>query len=91
MPACCSTKLKRSGKLLVKTTVAGQLRVQNASINDIPRDGPCAQATHIVTALSLGAFALTAGGQKDTKLGADVQIVGTGVKTERSAELRTTP
>jgi hypothetical protein len=80
-------ELKRSGKLLVKTTVAGQLRVQNASINDIPRDGPCAQATHIVTALSLGAFALTAGGQKDTKLGADVQIVGTGVKTERSAEL----
>ena len=47
----------------------GQLRLQNANFNDIPREGPCAQATHIVTGLSLGAFALTAGGQKDTEAG----------------------
>jgi hypothetical protein len=85
--ASLEAELKRSGKLSVKTTVAGQLRLQNANFNDIPREGPCAQATHIVTGLSLGAFALTAGGQKDTKLGAEVSIIGTGVKTERSADL----
>ena len=85
--ASLEAELKRSGKLSVKTTVAGQLRVRNANVADIPREGPCAQATHIVTGLSLGAFALTAGGQKDTKLGAEVSIVGTGVKTERSADL----
>src|SRR4029079_13136110 len=85
--ASLEAELKRSGKLSVKTTVAGQLRVQNANVADVPREGPCAQATHIVTGLSLGAFALTAGGQKDTKVGAEVSIVGTGVKTERSADL----
>jgi len=50
-------------------------------------EGACAQATHLLTGLSLGAFALTAGGEKSTKLGAEVSIVGTGVKTERSADL----
>src|SRR6476659_8367603 len=85
--ASLEAELKRSGKLSVKTTVAGQLRLQNANMNDVPREGPCAQATHLLTGLSLGAFALTAGGQKDTKLGAEVSIVGTGVKTERSADL----
>ena len=85
--ASLEAELKRSGKLSVKTTVAGQLRLQGADVGEIPREGPCAQATHIVTGLSLGAFALTAGGQKDTKLGAEISIVGTGVKTERSADL----
>jgi hypothetical protein len=80
-------ELKRSGKLAVKTTVSGQLRLENASLAEVPRDGACAQATHLLTGLSLGAFALTAGGQKSTKLGAEVTIVGTGVKTERSADL----
>jgi hypothetical protein len=85
--ASLEAELKRSGKLSVKTTVAGQLRLANASLADVPREGPCAQATHLLTGLSLGAFALTAGGQKDTKLGAEITIVGTGVKTERSADL----
>jgi hypothetical protein len=85
--ASLEAELKRSGKLSVKTTVAGQLRLANASLADVPREGPCAQATHLLTGLSLGAFALTAGGQKDTKLGAEITVVGTGVKTERSADL----
>lgn len=85
--ASLEAELKRSGKLSVKTTVAGQLRLANASLADVPREGPCAQATHLLTGLSLGAFALTAGGQKDSKLGAEVSVVGTGVKTERSADL----
>jgi hypothetical protein len=85
--ASLEAELKRSGKLAVKTTVSGQLRLENASLTEVPREGACAQATHLLTGLSLGAFALTAGGQKDTKLGAEVSIVGTGVKTERSADL----
>jgi transposase len=80
-------ELKRSGKLSVKTTVSGQLRLENANVNEIPREGPCAQATHIVTGLSLGAFALTAGGQREGKLSAGVSIGEAGVKTERSADL----
>jgi hypothetical protein len=80
-------ELKRSGKLSVKTTVSGQLRLENAGPAEIPREGPCAQATHIVTGLSLGAFALTAGGQKSAKVGADASIVSAGLSSERAAEL----
>src|SRR5262245_8869068 len=80
-------ELKRSGKLSVKTTVSGQLRLENANVNEIPREGPCAQATHIVTGLSLGAFALTAGGQKERKLSASVSVGEAGLKAERSADL----
>jgi hypothetical protein len=80
-------ELKRSGKLSVKTTVSGQLRLENASVGEVPREGACAQATHIVTGLSLGAFALTAGGARDTKVGASITLGEAGVKTERSADL----
>jgi hypothetical protein len=80
-------ELKRSGKLSVKTTVAGQLRLENANVTEVPREGPCAQATHIVTGLSLGAFALTAGGQREGKASASVTLGEAGVKTERSADL----
>lgn len=80
-------ELKRSGKLSVKTTVSGQLRLENANVAEVPREGPCAQATHIVTGLSLGAFALTAGGQRDAKASASVTLGEAGVKTERSADL----
>jgi hypothetical protein len=80
-------ELKRSGKLSVQTTVAGQLRLENANVGEIPREGPCAQATHIMSGLSLGAFALKAGGQKDAKASASITLGDAGMKTERSADL----
>lgn len=81
-------ELKRSGKLSVQTMVAGQLRVDGATVADVPREGPCAQATHIVSALSLGAFALKAGGQRNASASAGVTSIGdTGLKHERSADL----
>ena len=80
-------ELKRSGKLSVKTTVSGQLRLENASVAEIPREGACAQATHLLSGLSLGAFALTAGGQKDSKLGASITLGEASAKTERSADM----
>ena len=46
-------ELKRSGKLSVKTMVVGPAAPGGADAGDVPREGPCAQATHIVT----GAFA----------------------------------
>jgi hypothetical protein len=80
-------ELKRSGKLSVQTTVAGQLRVDGASVADVPRDGACAQATHLVSALSLGAFALKAGGSKSGEAGVKLGIADAGLKREASAEL----
>jgi len=80
-------ELKRSGKLSVQTTVSGQLRLENAAVAEVPRDGACAQATHLLSALSLGAFALKAGGQKDAKATAGISVAEAGLKTERSADL----
>src|SRR4051812_23767518 len=39
-------ELKRTGKLTVKTVVAGQLQLDGAGVNDVPNEGVCAQATH---------------------------------------------
>jgi hypothetical protein len=57
-----SGELKRSGSLTIQTTVAGQVRLVNMTAADVPYQGECAQATHVVNAISLGAFVLTAGG-----------------------------
>jgi hypothetical protein len=75
-------ELKRTGKLLVKTVVAGQLRLEGAGVGDVSNDGECAQATHLVTALSVGAFSLTAGGEREGSLGASINVGE--VKAERS-------
>jgi hypothetical protein len=81
-------ELKRSGKISVQTTVAGQLRLDGASVADVPREGPCAQATHLVSALSLGAFALKAGGTRSAEAKASVTVIGeAGGKRESSADL----
>lgn len=80
-------ELKRSGKLTVKTTVAGQLRLHEGG-GEVPHEGPCAQATHVVSALSLGAFALSAGGKSN--LGGSAALTGlveAGAKRESSADL----
>jgi hypothetical protein len=81
-------ELKRSGKLAVQTVVSGQLRLEGAAPGDIPKEGPCAQATHIVSALSLGAFALKAGGTRNAGATLGVASIGeAGYKNERSADL----
>jgi len=80
-------ELKRTGKLSVQTMVAGQLRLQGTSPADIPNEGPCAQATHVVSGMSLGAFALKAGGSRSMEASAGVKSIELGGKREKSAEL----
>jgi hypothetical protein len=79
-------ELKRTGRLAVKTVVAGQLRLDGASTSDVPNEGQCAQATHLVTALSVGAFSLTAGGERLGSLGASIKLGEAKAETSRSAE-----
>jgi hypothetical protein len=67
--------------------VAGQLRLTQGG-DQVPNEGPCAQATHVVSALSLGAFALASGGKSN--LGGSAALTGlveAGAKRESSAEL----
>jgi hypothetical protein len=55
-------ELKRSGHLSVQTIVTGLLRLTNPDAVSLPNEGECAQATHVVEALSVGAFSLSTGG-----------------------------
>jgi hypothetical protein len=80
-------ELKRTGKLTVKTVVAGQLQLDGAGVNDVPNEGACAQATHIMTALSIGAFALTADGARTRQLAASVSVGEAKLQNDRAAAL----
>lgn len=79
-------ELQRSGRLAVRTTVAGQLRL-NEEISDFPTTGACAKATHVVTALSVGTFKLLSGGGISGRAGVAVGTAGAGAKVSRDEEV----
>jgi hypothetical protein len=80
-------ELARSGKLAVQTTVSGQLKLEEETVPNLPTDGPCAQATHIVGALAIGAFSLTSGASTSARGEAGVSSLTAGAKANRSASL----
>jgi hypothetical protein len=61
--ASLSGQLHTSGTLSVQTTVSGHMRLVGGFSADSTNGAECAQATHIVTGLSIGAFKLMAGGK----------------------------
>jgi hypothetical protein len=69
-------ELKRSGKLSVQTVVSGQMRLENFAVNEVPAEGECAQATHVLGALSVGAFTLNRGGSASAKAEGSVAEIG---------------
>jgi hypothetical protein len=83
--------LQRWGKLNVQTSVSGQLRLDGLQPSDIPPDGECARATHVIGALSVGAFEMStaggasAGGGVDTVVAGGGGKIGHGTKVVRSA------
>jgi hypothetical protein len=62
-------ELQQSGRLAVQTMVSGSLRLEGLGTTDVPRDGDCAGATHVLGGLTLGAFALKSGGARSIKGG----------------------
>jgi hypothetical protein len=71
-----SADLKTAGTLHVQTTVAGQMRLEGKAVEDDFGGAECSQATHLVTALSIGAFKLIAGGEVSAGAGVDIGPVG---------------
>ncbi len=55
-------ELQRSGRLAVQTRVSGQFQLDGFDAAQIPRGSACEGATHVVGALSVGAFELRSGG-----------------------------
>lgn len=80
-------ELKRWGKLTVQTAVSGQLRLEGIQPNDLPMDGECAQATHVVGALAVGAFTMSTGGGNSVGAGVNATLVGAGGKVGRSGNV----
>jgi hypothetical protein len=81
-------ELNRSGRLAVQTTVAGQLHLAEFDPNQLPRDMTCFGATHVVGALSVGAFKLKSGGSAGVRGGASAAAVGSaGGSSQREESL----
>jgi hypothetical protein len=86
-----SGELRKWGKLTVETTVSGQVRLDGMMASQISADPSCAEATHLVDGLSLGAFALSAGGLESSKGGvnvARVPIEGGGQLSQSASVVR---
>ncbi len=77
-------QLQASGRLAIRTTVVGQLRL-TGQLPKVPGSRACEGVTHIVSSLSVGAFELVSGGQVAGSVGVDATVAGGGVK-HRSAE-----
>src|SRR5512135_2030388 len=61
-------ELQRSGRIAVQTTVSGQLELKDWDRN-VAADPACTGATHVMGALSVGAFKLRSGGSLAAKGG----------------------
>ncbi len=82
--------LKRSGHLSIMTTVAGQIQLNRSSIDfdAVAAEPTCATATHIIQAVSIGAFKMVEGGKGHASAGVGVTGVGhAGASTSRAEQL----
>jgi hypothetical protein len=81
-------ELARWGRLLVETTISGQVRLEGLAATEVHAGGACGQATHVVTAVSLGAFSLATGTRMSGAGSVDAVGVGeVGGKGSRSTRV----
>lgn len=78
-------ELQRSGRLAVQTTVAGQLNL--GGFDTAGFGAGCERATHVVRALSIGAFKLRSGGSANVGGSATVAGIGSGQGSSSSEEV----
>lgn len=78
--------LQRAGELSVAMTIVGRYQY-DGPVRKADLQGDCAEATHVISALTVGAFAFEAGGS--AKVGAEVSAFGAGggAKSEASHEV----
>jgi hypothetical protein len=79
-------ELSRSGRLAVQTTASGQMQLDSFDPSAIARSPECEGATHVVGALSIGAFKLRSGGAARAGGRADVSAIGTARAGSESEE-----
>jgi hypothetical protein len=69
-------ELQRSGRLAVQTSVSGQFQLDGFDPMATPKGAECEGATHVVGALSVGAFKLRSGGAAKLEGKASFMVVG---------------
>ncbi len=80
-------KLQQFGELNVKMTMVGRWEASKAEVRKSELQGAgCEKATHVITAMTVGAFTFYAGAASEDSGGASVAGVGAGAKASRGHE-----
>jgi hypothetical protein len=80
-------ELQSGGRLAMQTTVSGQLRLTGTTSLDVPASGVCAGATHVIGAISVGAFQLKSGGALSGRADASVVSIAKAHADTASSEV----
>jgi hypothetical protein len=76
-------KLEKSGELDVDMTLVGRWEAERAAVRSEELQGACDGATHVISALTVGAFTFTAG--SSATVGAGATVLGAGGGAQSSA------
>ncbi len=79
-------KLEQAGELNVSMTIVGRFEADPASLDAGGLSGDCSEATHVISAITAGAFRFFAGAGSATEGGVSVLGAGAGTKQSQSQE-----
>jgi TPR repeat protein len=77
-------KLQKDGELDVDTTIVGRWEAEPSTVREDELTGDCARATHVVTAVTAGAFRFTT--KASASVGADASVLGFGAGGSSSSD-----
>lgn len=80
-------RLAKQGSLVASMTIVGQMDTAEPAPSSDRLEGDCTGATHVVTALTLGAFEFSAAKSVEGAAGVDVMGAGAGTKLAAGGEL----
>ncbi len=80
-------KLQKSGQLDVAMTIVGRYAAERSSVRRAELSGECGRATHLITALTAGAFEFFAGADAAVSGGASIARAGAGARSSAGREL----
>ena len=82
------SKLQLAGQLNVQMTIVGRYESANQSVYREDLEGECAEATHVIAALTVGSFMFSAGSEAEVSGGVStvVPAVGGGAKSSATRE-----
>jgi hypothetical protein len=79
-------KLKSAGQLNVQMTIVGRYEAQTNRVGDSDLEGECGEATHVVSALTVGSFTFFAGAGAEASGGASFAGAGAGARSTAARE-----